>query len=81
MANADKIINEYNKFDAGDKGFRNYYSSVITPFLTRWEQEHPDQFKLWNDSEQLSISNGETTSGSVYGSCKCPMCRKKYERT
>lgn len=46
-----------------------------------WEQEHPEQFKLWNDAENVSVSNGETTSGSVYGSCKCPMCRKKYERT
>ena len=45
-----------------------------------WEQEHPAQFKEWNDAEQLSISIGETSSGSVYGSCKCPMCRKKYER-
>ena len=44
----------------------------------KWEQDFPLEFKKWNDSEHLSIEQGETILGSVFGSCTCPLCRKKY---
>ena len=45
-----------------------------------WKQEQPDKYKEWNDAENISIELSETISGSVFGSKKCPLCRKKYER-
>jgi hypothetical protein len=35
---ANKIKNEYAKFDNGDKGFRAYYTSVIKPYLDRQDE-------------------------------------------
>ena len=48
--------------------------------LERWEQENPQQYKEYNDAENLSVELSETTAGSVFGSRICPLCRKKYER-
>jgi hypothetical protein len=48
--------------------------------LKRWEQENPQKFKAYNNAEKLSIELSETVDGSVFGSKKCPLCRKKYER-
>jgi len=48
--------------------------------LERWEQENPYKYKEWNDAEHISIELSENISGSVFGSKKCPLCRKKYER-
>lgn len=33
MDAANKIVAEYNKFDGGDKGFRNYYQKAVLPFM------------------------------------------------
>lgn len=33
MDAANKIVAEYNKFDAGDKGFRAFYQKAILPFM------------------------------------------------
>jgi hypothetical protein len=52
-----------------------YYDEI----LEQWEQEKPEQYKEYNDAENLSIELSETTTGSVFCSKKCPLCRKKYE--
>lgn len=44
-----------------------------------WILNHRDQFEQWNDDEHKSIELSEHTSGSVYSSKTCPLCRKKYE--
>ena len=53
------------------------YCEDYDDILERWEQENPQQYKEYNDSENLSIELSETTTGSVFGSKKCPLCRKK----
>jgi len=45
-----------------------------------WNLNYPEQFKQWNDDEHESINMSENTSGNVYSSQTCPLCRKKYER-
>ena len=47
-----------------------------------WERENENDFKQWNDDEHKSISIelSETDSGSIFASCKYPLCRKKYKR-
>lgn len=30
---ANRVVAEFNKFDSGDKGFRNYYNTAIAPML------------------------------------------------
>jgi hypothetical protein len=44
--------------------------------LDIWEQEHPHEYIVWYNEQNTSLEMGET----VYGSCKCPMCRKEYLR-
>ena len=44
-----------------------------------WENEHPEQFEEYNNTENESIELAETTPGSVFGSQKCPLCRKEYK--
>tara|TARA_B110000977_G_scaffold173715_1_gene227096 strand:- start:556 stop:1134 length:579 start_codon:yes stop_codon:yes gene_type:complete len=44
-----------------------------------WEQQKPDKYKEWNDAEGESIELSENGDG-VFGSGKCPLCRRKYER-
>jgi hypothetical protein len=53
------------------------YCEDYDEILERWEQENPRQYKEYNDAEYLSIELSETTIGSVFGSQKCPLCRKK----
>jgi len=45
-----------------------------------WKEEYPDEYDFWFDEQRISIETGETTEGCVYGSCKCPMCRREYRR-
>lgn len=45
-----------------------------------WEQEYPSDYKRWNDAEDLSIETSEEPDGSVFGTSKCPLCRRKYKR-
>ena len=56
------------------------YCEAYDEILERWENEYPDKYQEYNDAENLSVELSETTPGSVYGSQKCPLCRKKYER-
>ena len=45
-----------------------------------WQNEHPEQFEEYSNAQNESIELSETTEGSIFGSKKCPLCRKKYER-
>ena len=56
------------------------YCEAYDEILERWENEYPDKYQEYNDAENLSVQLSETTPGSVFGSKKCPLCRKKYER-
>lgn len=56
------------------------YCEDYDEILDHWKEEYPDKYKEYNDAENLSIELSETTTGSVFGSKKCPLCRKKYER-
>ena len=47
--------------------------------LDKWEKDFPDKYTEWNDVETESIEIGDE-SGSTYGTCKCPLCRKEYKR-
>lgn len=42
-----------------------------------WVVHEPDKYKEWNEAEHISIELSETIVGSVFGSKKCPLCRKK----
>ena len=54
------------------------YCENYDEILERWEQENPQQYKEYNDAENLSVELSETTARSVFGSRKCPLCRVKY---
>lgn len=56
------------------------YCEEYDEIKEEWELEQPDKYKEWDDAECLSIELSETISGSVFGSQKCPLCRKKYYR-
>ena len=62
-----------------EKG-RQCYCKEYDEIQEEWEKEQPHNYKEWNDAENLSIELGETIPGSVFGSAKCPLCRKKYKR-
>ena len=55
------------------------YCEEYTEIQDKWEQDFPLEYKKWNDSENLSIDQGETIPGSVFGTCTCPLCKKKYK--
>jgi hypothetical protein len=55
------------------------YCEEYDEILDRWEVEYPEKYKQYNDAENLSVELSETTSGSVFDSKKCPLCRKKYD--
>lgn len=44
VAAANKIKNEYAKFDGGDKGFAAYYNNVVAPFLNRQEKYEQEEY-------------------------------------
>ena len=48
--------------------------------LEKWREENPIASEEYNFAETLSVESGETTAGSVFGSKKCPLCRKLYEK-
>ena len=62
-----------------EKG-KQCYCEEYDEIQEEWEQEQPDKYKEWNNAENISIELSETISGSVFGSAKCPLCRKKYKR-
>jgi hypothetical protein len=45
----------------------------------KWRQQNPLKLEEFADALDLSI-NSSLNNESVYGSQKCPLCRKKYER-
>ena len=55
------------------------YCENYDEILEQWKQENPQQYKEYNDAEHLSVELSETTTGSVFGSKRCPLCRKKYK--
>ena len=59
---------------------RQCYCEEYDDIKDKWEKEQPIKFNEWNDAENESIELSETDCGSVFGSRKCPLCRKKYER-
>jgi len=65
-----------------EKG-RQCYCEEHEKIQDEWEQKQPDEYEEWNNAENESISIGfsgtENINGSVFGSKKCPLCRKKYE--
>ena len=42
-----------------------------------WEQNKPEEFKMWNSEENKSV---DSSNDVTYGKCVCPLCRKKYNR-
>lgn len=46
MDAANKIKAEFDKFDSGSKGFKNYYSAVIVPFLKIKDQVEAEESKM-----------------------------------
>jgi len=68
-----------NSCENPEKG-KQCYCEEYDEIQNVWEQEQPDKYKEWNDAETKSIELSETIPGSVFGSKKCPLCRKKYER-
>jgi hypothetical protein len=56
------------------------YCENYDEILEKWREENPIAREEYNDAETLSIELGETTAGSVFGSKKCPLCRKLYEK-
>ena len=59
---------------------RQCYCYEYDRIQEEWRQEQPNKWEEWNDAEHQSIELSEIVSGSVYGTRKCPLCRKKYER-
>ena len=63
-----------------EKG-RQCYCIEYDTIQDEWKQNDPDKYKEWNDAESESIELSEDLNpGSVFGSKKCPLCRKKYQR-
>ena len=44
-----------------------------------WEIEKPNQWKEWNEAENLSIEQSEDGNSS-FSKGICPLCRKKYNK-
>ena len=61
------------------KGKQCYCDEYIK-IQDKCEEEYPIQFNKYNDAVRVSINLGETISGSIFGTCTCPLCKKKYER-
>jgi hypothetical protein len=58
---------------------RQCYCIDYDEIKDKWEEEYPEKYEEYNNAENLSIELSEETSGSIYSSKKCPLCRKKYE--
>ncbi len=58
-----------------------YFGDDENPGIIQiWSRENPEQYEKYNNAENESIELSETTIGSVFGSKKCPLCRKAYEK-
>lgn len=56
------------------------YDEIPISIVAIWKRNNPSQYEEWNKKESESIDLSEDIPGSVYGSAKCPICRKKYVR-
>jgi len=56
------------------------YCEEYDKIQNKWKYNFPLQFKNWINAEDLSLEIDEHNIESVYGSQKCPLCRKKYNR-
>jgi hypothetical protein len=58
-----------------------YFGDDENPGIIQiWSSENPEQYEKYNNAQNESIELSETTIGSVFGSKKCPLCRKAYEK-
>ena len=56
------------------------YCEEYDEIQDNWEINNPDDYKRWNEAENLSIDSGEDNPGSIFNSKKCPLCRLVYSR-
>ncbi|MAJ97321.1 MAG: hypothetical protein CMI56_01765 [Parcubacteria group bacterium] len=56
------------------------YCEEYDEIQERWRLDNPDEYNTYNDHENISIDLGSSSDDSVYGSCRCPLCRDKYVR-
>ena len=59
---------------------RGLGASIAESFVNSGYKVAINYFNSAKEAEDLSIELSETISGSVFGSQKCPLCRKKYKR-
>ena len=62
-----------------EKG-KQCYCEEYDEIQDNWEINNPDDYKRWNEAENLSIDSGEDNPGSIFNSKKCPLCRTVYSR-
>lgn len=44
-----------------------------------WRTDNPEAYRRWIDADSESIIRGNI-NGEVWGSCKCPICRRIYKQ-
>ena len=62
-----------------EKG-RQCYCEEYDKIIDQWKDFSPVNFDEWIYNERLSIDKEEDNEGSIYGSAKCPICRKTYHK-
>jgi len=67
-----------NGCDNPTRGIQCYCEEYDT-VQNLWLENHPEQWKQWNDAEEISLFQND--ENSVYGKATCPLCRAKYVRT
>ena len=60
-----------------EKG-KQCYCEEYDEIQDNWQINNPDDYKRWNEAEELSIDSGEDNPGSIFNSKKCPLCRSVY---
>ena len=68
-----------NRCTNPDRG-KQCYCDEYDEIQEEWEQEQPGKYKEWNDAQHISIILSTECDADVFGSAKCPLCRKKYKR-
>jgi hypothetical protein len=64
MDAANKIKAEFDKFDSGAKGFKNYYGSVIVPFLKIKDDVETEEAKM-QPADGLATTPTDPNAGKV----------------
>ena len=62
-----------------EKG-RQCYCEEYDKIIDQWKDFSPVNFDEWIYNERFSIDKEEDNEGSIYGSAKCPICRKTYHK-